>query len=184
MASRASILAGGACVAALGLASVLAFEDLRRGPDESVDKDALKLEAAVPAAPAAAAPAALTPEQAAQARASQQHYLAGVVFFQKGDAENARAEMTLSLQLDPTNAEAKAALDRLASPAAAEAAPVQASASDASSSRREYFAGVLSFQKGDFEAARRAWTRALALDPSNADARKGLTRLPAQGTRP
>lgn len=47
------------------------------------------------------------------ARASQQHYLSGMIYFQKGDYLKARLEWKLALTLDPSNADAQAGLDRL-----------------------------------------------------------------------
>ena len=46
-------------------------------------------------------------------RSSQQHYLSGVIFFQKGDFDKARDEWNLSIQLDPSNSDAKAGLERI-----------------------------------------------------------------------
>jgi Tfp pilus assembly protein PilF len=46
-------------------------------------------------------------------RSSQQHYLSGVIYFQKGDYVKARDEWTLALQLDPGNSDAKAGLERI-----------------------------------------------------------------------
>ena len=47
------------------------------------------------------------------ARQSQQHYLSGMVYFQKGDYEKARDEWLLAKQLDPTNADAEAGLEHI-----------------------------------------------------------------------
>ncbi|MBI5209701.1 MAG: tetratricopeptide repeat protein [Elusimicrobia bacterium] len=46
-------------------------------------------------------------------RASQVHYLSGVVYFQKGEYERARDEWSLSLGLDPSNTDARAGLEKL-----------------------------------------------------------------------
>lgn len=46
-------------------------------------------------------------------RQSQQHYLSGVIFFQKGDYEKARDEWNLAKQLDPTNSDAITGLERI-----------------------------------------------------------------------
>jgi tetratricopeptide (TPR) repeat protein len=46
-------------------------------------------------------------------RSSQQHYLSGVIFFQKGDYEKARDEWNLAKQLDPGNPDAQAGLERI-----------------------------------------------------------------------
>lgn len=44
---------------------------------------------------------------------SQQHYLSGVIFFQKGDYDKARDEWNLAKQLDPSNSDALAGLERI-----------------------------------------------------------------------
>jgi tetratricopeptide (TPR) repeat protein len=46
-------------------------------------------------------------------REAQQHYLSGVIYFQKGDYEKALAEWKLSKELDPSNQDAQAGIDRL-----------------------------------------------------------------------
>ncbi|MBI4377190.1 MAG: tetratricopeptide repeat protein [Elusimicrobia bacterium] len=46
-------------------------------------------------------------------RQSEQHYISGVIFFQKGDYEKAREEWTLARQLDPSNSDAQAGLERI-----------------------------------------------------------------------
>lgn len=63
------------------------------------------------AAASAGAPPAATSED--NKRSSQQHYLSGVIFFQKGDYEKAKNEWSLALQLDPGNSDAKSGLDRI-----------------------------------------------------------------------
>jgi tetratricopeptide (TPR) repeat protein len=46
-------------------------------------------------------------------RQSEQHYLSGMIYYQKQDYENARNEWTLAKKLDPTNPDAAAGLDRI-----------------------------------------------------------------------
>ena len=46
-------------------------------------------------------------------RASQQHYLSGVIYFQKDRHASAREEWTLAVALDSRNADARAGLQRL-----------------------------------------------------------------------
>ena len=46
-------------------------------------------------------------------RESQQHYLAGVIYFSKGDYAKAKEEWELSLALDPGNTDAEVGLKRL-----------------------------------------------------------------------
>ena len=53
-------------------------------------------------------PAAVTARQD-----SQQHYLTGIILFQKGDNAGARREWLLAKTLDPANSDAQAGLDRL-----------------------------------------------------------------------
>jgi hypothetical protein len=58
--------------------------------------------------PPAAAPAAQT-----GSGSSQQAFLSGMVYFQKGDYISARAQWTLAVKLDAANADAKSGLARL-----------------------------------------------------------------------
>jgi tetratricopeptide (TPR) repeat protein len=44
---------------------------------------------------------------------SMQFYLSGMIYYNKGDMEKARNEWTHSLQLDPSNSDARAGLDRI-----------------------------------------------------------------------
>ena len=63
-----------------------------------------------------------SPERAEDQRAAQQHYLAGLIFYQKGDYSKARDEWSLALRIDPDNVDAAAGLarvDRLVTPDAA-----------------------------------------------------------------
>ncbi len=46
-------------------------------------------------------------------RQSQQYYLSGIIYYDKGDYEKARNEWTHALQLDPANPDAKAGLERI-----------------------------------------------------------------------
>ncbi|MDD5628123.1 MAG: tetratricopeptide repeat protein [Elusimicrobia bacterium] len=61
-------------------------------------------------APAAAAPVGTSEENKRQ---SQQYYLSGIIYYDKGDFEKARNEWTHALQLDPANPDAKAGLERI-----------------------------------------------------------------------
>ncbi|MEK7857874.1 MAG: hypothetical protein AAB320_01920 [Elusimicrobiota bacterium] len=65
------------------------------------------------AAPPASGMTARTPSGADASRESQQHYLSGVIFYQKGDLEGARREWLRAKRLDPANSDAEAGLDRL-----------------------------------------------------------------------
>lgn len=53
------------------------------------------------------------PKDEARQRSAQQHYLAGLTAYQKGEAVKARQEWTVSLQLDPGNPDLPAALKRV-----------------------------------------------------------------------
>ncbi len=87
-----------------------AKEEEAKKKAEAAEKDKAKTAAAGPMG-AAPAPAGAVSEDAR--RSSQQHYLSGVIYFQKGDYVKARDEWTLALQLDPGNSDAKAGLDRI-----------------------------------------------------------------------
>jgi hypothetical protein len=56
-------------------------------------------------------------------------------------------------------------------------APARAPGDAPGRSQQHYLAGVVQYQKGDYDAARREWKKALDLDPSNDDARIGLDKL-------
>jgi len=73
---------------------------------EEADKKAAATGGTAPGGPAAG------PTEEAR-RSSQQHYLSGVIFFQKGDYEKARDEWNLAVQLDPGNSDARAGLERI-----------------------------------------------------------------------
>jgi len=62
--------------------------------------------------PAAAVPAS-TPGAATASATSEQAFLTGVVYFQKGDYISARAQWTLAVKLDAANVDAKSGLARL-----------------------------------------------------------------------
>ena len=53
------------------------------------------------------------PKDEARLRSAQQHFLAGLAAYQKGEAVKARQEWTVSLQLDPGNPDFPAALKRV-----------------------------------------------------------------------
>jgi tetratricopeptide (TPR) repeat protein len=79
---------------------------------EVEEKAAAAATAAAPKTPDAgvAVPAGVSSDNK---HASEQHYLSGVIFFQKADYEKARNEWNLALQLDPSNSDAKAGLERI-----------------------------------------------------------------------
>ncbi len=60
--------------------------------------------------PPQAQPGAVSEDNRAQ---SQRYYLSGMIYYQKQDFEKARNEWTHAMQLDPSNADAKAGLDRI-----------------------------------------------------------------------
>jgi tetratricopeptide (TPR) repeat protein len=48
------------------------------------------------------------------------------------------------------------------------------------SAEQHYLSGVMAFQKGNRDDARKEWKQALAIDPSNSDAKAGLNQLEIQ----
>ncbi|OGS41177.1 MAG: hypothetical protein A3J82_08430 [Elusimicrobia bacterium RIFOXYA2_FULL_69_6] len=93
-----------------------AEEEARIAAEEAKkQEEAAKTAAKAPAGPAGdakvTAPAVGVSEE--NKRQSQQYYLSGIIYYDKGDFEKARNEWTHALQLDPGNPDAKAGLERL-----------------------------------------------------------------------
>ncbi|MBI4371293.1 MAG: hypothetical protein HY552_03230 [Elusimicrobia bacterium] len=88
-----------------------------------------------------------------------------------------RAEEAKQLKEEQAAADAKKKEEE--QKAAAAAAPSAAAAADTArqQSQQAYLAGVIFFQKGDYEKARDSWLRAKQLDPSNSDAAAGLEKI-------
>lgn len=66
-----------------------------------------------PSPPSPPLPSAAETAKEDALRASQQHYLSGVIFFQKGDYKMAREHWELAVNLDPANEDAAAGLAKL-----------------------------------------------------------------------
>ncbi|HAM35551.1 MAG TPA: hypothetical protein DEB40_01965 [Elusimicrobia bacterium] len=96
------------------MAKVKAEEEKRQAEEQA--KAQAKAEAEAKAAASSAA--AKTDASGAAAaednrRQSQQYYLSGMIYYQKGDFEKARNEWSHAIQLDPSNSDAKAGLERI-----------------------------------------------------------------------
>ncbi|MDD5627610.1 MAG: von Willebrand factor type A domain-containing protein [Elusimicrobia bacterium] len=65
------------------------------------------------AAPASPAQGPALPASEENRRQSQQYYLSGIIYYDKGDFEKARNEWAHALQLDPDNPDAQAGLQRI-----------------------------------------------------------------------
>ncbi len=78
-------------------------------------QEELKKEELAPAKPAPAVAVSTGPAVITQGakRASEQHYFAGIIAFQKGDYQEARRQWTLAKQMDPSNSDAQAGLERI-----------------------------------------------------------------------
>lgn len=72
---------------------------------------ALSGDGSAAAPPKPAAPPAPSAEEVS--RQSEQHYLSGIIYFQKGDYAKAGDEWRLALAVSPANIDARAGLDRL-----------------------------------------------------------------------
>ncbi|OGR84691.1 MAG: hypothetical protein A3J74_06035 [Elusimicrobia bacterium RIFCSPHIGHO2_02_FULL_57_9] len=86
--------------------------------DEQARKEAeekAKAEAEARARAEAQAQGPMTPSGISEEarRSAEQHYLSGVIFFQKGDYDKARDEWNLAKKLDAANADAQAGLERI-----------------------------------------------------------------------
>jgi Flp pilus assembly protein TadD len=121
-------------------------------------------------------------------RAAQQSYLEGVIYFQKGDYEKARAAWIKARDLAPKGSDAasdaRAGLEKLEqlygrqAPQDLKAAPEK---KDEHEALQTYFTGLIHYQKGDLEKARIEWKRALAQAPKGStvesDAKAALEKL-------
>jgi len=145
-------------------------------------------------APVTAAPPERWPAPAPESRDAQQAYLEGVIYFQKGDYEKARAAWVKAKELAPPGSDAAkdaaAGLDKInalygATPNAPAAAPRNLKAveekKDEHQALQTYFTGLIYYQKGDLERARTEWNRAKALAPEESsvmsDAKAALEKL-------
>lgn len=147
--------------------------------------------------PVTAAPPADDKTMAAEreeGRDAQQAYLEGVIYYQKGDYEKARASWRKAKELAPAGSDAakdaRAGLEKIdalygAAPGAASNAPRSLKAGvekkDEHQAMQTYFTGLIHYQKGDLERARTEWTRAKALAPEEStvmtDAKAALEKL-------
>jgi tetratricopeptide (TPR) repeat protein len=140
--------------------------------------------------PAAASPVPpASPESGG--RQAQQYYLSGMVYFEQGAYEKALKEWETAHKLDPGDQDVAAGLARVRqllgrAPASSEDIPLQSApvfdksetrSEDQRRSQQHYLAGVIYYDKGEYAKAREEWSAALRLDPDNADAATGLTRV-------
>lgn len=93
----------------------------------------------------------------------------------KEEEEKLAAEQKKKEEEEKAKQQAAAATSATAAGTPAPAAP--SAESNRQSSQAAYLAGMISFQKGDYEKARDEWLRAKQLDPSNSDAIAGLQKI-------
>jgi tetratricopeptide (TPR) repeat protein len=127
-------------------------------------------------------------------RDSQQAYLEGVIYYQKGDYEKARAAWRKAKELAPPGSDAakdaSTGLDRINklygdTPDTGDNAPKTLKQAPEKKDEHEalqtYFTGLIYFQKGDLARARVEWTRAKALAPEDSsvmsDSKAALEKL-------
>jgi len=153
--------------------------------------------AEAPEAPVTAAPPAAPDNWAAPSpidRDANQAYLEGVIYYQKGDYEKARAAWLKAKALAPAGSEAARdatiGLEKLntlygtapqtdgKAPKSLKAAPER---KDEHEALQTYFTGLIYYQKGEMEKARVEWKRALSMAPEGSsvesDAKGGLEKL-------
>ncbi len=157
------------------------------------------LDAGAPRAPESEAPVTSAPPvtaapPATQDALAQQNYLNGVIFYQKGDYEKARAAWLRAKELAPAGSDAAkdatAGLERIntlygAVPVASTATPQNLKTTpevkDEHEALQAYFTGLVYYQKGDSVRAKTEWTRALALAPRDSgvesDSKAALAKL-------
>lgn len=93
----------------------------------------------------------------------------------KAEEEQASAEAKKKAEEDKAKTQQTSATNAAAS--GQPAAPPPSAESNRQSSQQAYLAGMIYFQKGDYEKARDEWLRAKQLDPSNSDAIAGLQKI-------
>lgn len=193
-----------------GVALVLAGEEgkakeaweacLRLDPENADCRAGLKLIATQPDL-TAKAPAAPEPERAEDevpkpaataplppSLDAVKHWNAGIIYFQKGDYPKALAEWRLCAAKDAMNKDCRTGIDRvegrLALPKQPVAAPKGESEDPKEAKTRAAFkhwnAGILHYQKGELEKARKEWTLCRDQDPTNMDCHTGLLRIARQ----
>ncbi len=120
-------------------------------------------------------------------REANQAYLEGVIYYQKGDYEKARAAWLKAKELAPAGSEAArdatVGLEKLntlygTAPKNLKAAPEK---KDEHEALQTYFTGLIYYQKGEMDKARTEWKRALSMAPPGSsvesDAKGGLEKL-------
>ena len=152
--------------------------------------------AVAPDSPVTAAPppADHWPSPAPVNQDASQAYLEGVIYYQKGDYEKARAAWQKAKELAPAGSEsardATVGLEKLntlygTTPQTGDAAPKSLKTAPEKKNEHEalqtYFTGLIYFQKGEMAKARTEWKRALAMAPPGSsvesDAKAGLEKL-------
>jgi len=127
---------------------------------------------------ASAAPATATALPEDVRRRAQKLYVAGMVFFEKGDYEQARQQWEQAHALDPEDRDVAAGLSRvrrlLGQPSGVEG---RIPTEEQRLAQERYLAGVAAYEKGDFVKARQEWSAALGWDPDHADAAAALARV-------
>lgn len=120
---------------------------------------------------------------------AQQHYLSGIIYFQKDDGALAREEWKTCLKLDAANADCASALDYLEGkrktirapgtpgPSRASDAPRAASDEQARGGQQHYLSGMIFYQKAEYARASQEWRLCLKLDPYNYDCASGIERV-------
>lgn len=124
----------------------------------------------------------------ADSRDAQQAYLEGVIYYQKGDYEKARAAWRKAKDLAPAGSDAakdaQAGLEKIdalygAAPGAASNAPKSLKSGtekkDEHEAMQTYFTGLIHYQKGDLGRARTEWNRAKAMAPEGSTVMTGAT---------
>jgi tetratricopeptide (TPR) repeat protein len=145
-------------------------------------------------APAAAASADSLVSTSEANRFAEQAYLEGVADFQKGDLDSAADKFSRCLTLVTTGQTAggcmagleltRGTLERGQDAAAAPAKPAARATPagrDDSAASQAFLAGMIYFQKGDYEKARGSWLLCVQLSPAGGasldDCRAGLVRI-------
>jgi tetratricopeptide (TPR) repeat protein len=129
-----------------------------------------------------AAPRARPQRATSREQEAQQLFADGLAFYADGDYTRATAKWRAALQVHPAHPEAAAYLAKVEAQKPT-TAPPDATPTTGERQRQEartlYESGLVKYRQREFTQAQALWRKALALDPQQVDAQRGLERIEA-----
>lgn len=148
------------------------------GPRFKLDKKkkATKIDAAIPTE---------NPVVSSKEARSRRKWNEGIIFFQRMEYEKARASWSACRDLDPKNKDCKTGLeriDKLKSSSRKEhiqkaTRNIHVNKGSRQVAQKHWNQGILYFNSGEYEKARKEWLLCAARDPSNSDCKAGIKRI-------